>query len=65
MRSLVLAAVLSLALVPAAFAKAPCRDAHGKFMKCPPPAAAEHHPICKAGKPCGNSCIAKDKVCHK
>ncbi len=20
---------------------------------------------CKKGKPCGNSCIAKDKVCHK
>ena len=23
------------------------------------------HPQCKTGKPCGNSCIAKDKVCHK
>jgi hypothetical protein len=22
-------------------------------------------PKCKTGKPCGNSCIAKDKVCHK
>jgi hypothetical protein len=21
--------------------------------------------VCKTGKPCGNSCIAKDKVCHK
>jgi hypothetical protein len=20
---------------------------------------------CTKGKPCGNSCIAKDKVCHK
>lgn len=22
-------------------------------------------PTCKKGKPCGNSCIAKDKVCHQ
>jgi hypothetical protein len=22
-------------------------------------------PHCVKGKPCGNSCIAKDKVCHK
>ena len=22
-------------------------------------------PHCTNGKPCGNSCIAKDKVCHK
>ena len=22
-------------------------------------------PKCKTGKPCGNTCIAKDKVCHK
>jgi len=22
-------------------------------------------PNCVNGKPCGNSCIAKDKVCHK
>ena len=23
------------------------------------------HPVCKKGKPCGNSCIAQNKVCHK
>jgi hypothetical protein len=23
------------------------------------------HPVCKKGKPCGNSCIAVNKVCHK
>jgi hypothetical protein len=23
------------------------------------------HPQCKKGKPCGHSCIAMDKVCHK
>jgi hypothetical protein len=22
-------------------------------------------PNCTKGKPCGNSCISKDKVCHK
>jgi len=22
-------------------------------------------PVCKTGIPCGNSCISKDKVCHK
>ncbi|MBV9996282.1 MAG: hypothetical protein JO127_13840 [Caulobacteraceae bacterium] len=53
----------------------------GKFIKCPPAAAATaapattaaaasattggHPPHCTVGKPCGNSCIAKDKVCHK
>ena len=21
-------------------------------------------PVCKKGKPCGNSCIARNKVCH-
>ena len=62
MRSIALAVVLSLALVPAAFAKDQCRDAKGKFAKCPPAATAPH---CSKGKPCGNSCIAKDKVCHK
>jgi hypothetical protein len=28
-------------------------------------AASGGAPHCKTGKPCGNSCIAKDKVCHK
>ena len=65
MRSIALAVVLSLALVPAAFAKDACRDAKGHFAKCPPPAIMSHHPVCKMGKPCGNSCIAKDKVCHR
>jgi hypothetical protein len=27
--------------------------------------SAGGHPVCKTGKPCGDSCIAKDKVCHK
>jgi uncharacterized membrane protein len=59
-----LAAVLALT-ASAAIAAPACRDAKGKFVKCPPPAAAEHHPVCKTGKPCGNTCIAKEKVCHK
>ncbi len=62
MRSIALAVALSLAFVPAAFAKDQCRDAHGKFTKCPAPASAPH---CSKGKVCGNSCIAKEKVCHK
>jgi hypothetical protein len=27
--------------------------------------SASQAPVCKTGKPCGKSCIAKDKVCHK
>ncbi len=45
MRSLAVALAVALALAPAAFAKAPqCRDAHGKFTKCPPAAAAPAAP---------------------
>ena len=29
------------------------------------PVIADAKPNCVKGKPCGNSCIAKDKVCHK
>jgi len=29
------------------------------------PGIADAGPNCVKGKPCGNSCIAKDKVCHK
>jgi len=69
MRSiLVAAAVLSLAFGSTALAKpAPCRDAAGKFTKCPAAAAApaKAAPKCVKGKLCGNACIAKDKVCHK
>jgi len=75
---------------PALAAKAaPCKDAKGKFVKCgtttaaakpsvaataskPAPAAApgkvastSGSPHCMKGKPCGKSCIAMDKVCHK
>jgi hypothetical protein len=30
-----------------------------------PTPAVKRKPKCKKGKPCGNSCIARDKVCHK
>jgi len=77
-------------------AKGKCRDAKGKMAKMSlcggaaattsatgsaAPAAASTttnkttqaaaagsaagHPQCKKGKPCGDSCIAMDKVCHK
>ena len=69
MRSiLVAAAVLSLAFGSLALAKPACRDAAGKFTKCPtaaPAAPAKAPPNCVKGKLCGNACIAKDKVCHK
>jgi hypothetical protein len=62
---LILAATITLALSGNAIAKDKCRDDHGKFTKCPAPMAMAHHKDCKVGKPCGDSCIAKDKVCHK
>jgi hypothetical protein len=42
-------------------------DARKQFMSsCLSGAAAETKgPHCTKGKPCGNSCIAMDKVCHK
>jgi hypothetical protein len=46
----------------AADAKA-CRDAHGKFAKCP--VAVAPLPHCDKGKLCGHSCIKKTDVCHK
>ncbi len=65
MRSLTLAAILCLAVVPSAFAKdtgygqgkfgagpyghAQCRDAHGHFMKCAPAAPAGATAKCRDG----------------
>jgi len=42
-------------------------DARTQFMSsCLSGSAVEtKKPSCVNGKPCGNSCIAKDKVCHK
>ena len=42
-------------------------DARKQFMSsCLSGGSAEtKRPHCTKGKPCGNSCIAMDKVCHK
>jgi hypothetical protein len=42
-------------------------DARKQFMSlCLSGGSAETKgPHCTKGKPCGNSCIAMDKVCHK
>jgi psiF repeat len=42
-------------------------DARRKFIcTCLSGGSAEtKRPHCTKGKPCGDSCIAKDKVCHK
>jgi hypothetical protein len=110
-RTLTLLATLAFAVSMATAAgAAPCKDAKGKFTKCPAPAAASYTldakgnchdakgkmakktmcpaaattaaapaapaagamssqatrttPNCKKGKPCGKTCIAKDKECH-
>jgi hypothetical protein len=64
---------LALSIAGAADAKtAQCKDPKtGKFIKCPPPAAAPATtpaaggpPHCTKGVPCGKTCIAKGKVCH-
>jgi hypothetical protein len=80
MRSLALAAILALAFTSPAMAKSQCKDAHGKFTSCSSASSTKSDksgynmkaskggggaPHCTTGKPCGNSCIAKDKVCHK
>lgn len=51
MRTLALAAAaLSLSVAGNALAAAPCKDAKGKFMKCPSPAAAKTAARCKDAK---------------
>jgi hypothetical protein len=75
-RTPILLATAAFALSLAGFADAaPCKDAKGKFTKCPPAAAAPAAmasaaakaggPNCKKGKRCGNACISMKDVCHK
>jgi len=72
LRAITLAAVLTFvasgALAQKIDAKGNCHDASGKMAKmevCKPAAdKAAKAPNCKKGKPCGNTCIAQDKVCH-
>ena len=40
-------------------------DARKQFMNSCLSGAETKGPHCTNGKPCGNSCIAIDKVCHK
>jgi hypothetical protein len=69
-RILLTAAVLVMA-ASTAMAATQCKDPKtGKFVKCPPPAASSAPassgaPHCTTGKPCGHTCIAKNKTCHK
>jgi hypothetical protein len=74
LRTLAIAAAFALAAGAASAqkidAKGHCHDAKGKMAPmsvCKPAAnaAAAAPKQCKTGKPCGNTCIAKDKVCHK
>lgn len=53
-------------------AKGHCHDAKGKMAPMsvckpakPTTTTTTTTKQCKTGKPCGNTCIAKDKVCHK
>jgi hypothetical protein len=73
------AAAFMLSLAGSADAGGSCRDAKGKYVKCPAPAAASASasgksaaatapaagPNCKKGKRCGNSCISMKDTCHK
>jgi hypothetical protein len=77
-RIILLAAILAMS-AGVADAKLICKDAKGKFIKCPPAAAAvtssttamassstaKHPPHCVKGKACGNTCIKATDVCHK
>ncbi len=58
-----IALALAALIAATSASAAPCRDDHGRFIKCP--VVESHHPVCRIGKRCGNSCISKDKVCHK
>ncbi len=55
-----LAATLLVA-APAAVQAAPCKDAKGKFIKCPPPPPAKK--VCKDAKGKFTKCPATAKVC--
>lgn len=47
MRSILFLVAMSLVATPVTAATAPCRDAHGKFIKCPPKVAAKAKPKAK------------------
>ena len=70
----IMIAALVLALSAGVADAKSCKDPKtGKFIKCPPPvtnttsstSSSGGAPHCTTGVPCGHSCIAKGKVCHK
>lgn len=72
LRTLTIVAAFALAAGSASAqkidAKGHCHDAKGKMAAmsvCKATTTTTTTKQCKTGKPCGNACIAKDKVCHK
>jgi hypothetical protein len=81
MRKYVVAVVMLIALTPSVHAQLTpqqqkmkdCNaqasgmngDARKQFMSSCLSGAETKKPHCVNGKPCGNACIAKDKVCHQ
>ena len=76
----ILTLAVILAMSASSLSAAACKDPKtGKFIKCPPAAAAAAAPMastapmaataggpkCVKGKRCGNACIAISKICHK
>lgn len=67
MKHLLTAAVASLALafVPVSISAAPCKDAKGKFVACPKPAATTAAKPAPAAKPAKTAKAAKAKAGSK
>ena len=57
MRGLLIAAAATLALGPASLGPCLAGTAAAQGFAC--------CKVCRAGKACGDSCIARDKTCHK
>lgn len=56
-RALLIAAAATLALGPASLGPCLIGSAAAQGLAC--------CKVCRAGKACGDSCIAREKVCHK
>ena len=61
LRILAPAFAAALLLASPAVQAAPCKDAKGKFIKCPPPPAAKQ--VCKDARGKFTKCPQKPKVC--
>jgi len=51
-RKILFAAGAAMLFASPSLAATACHDAHGKFVKCPPPAAAKPAPAATKAKPC-------------